>query len=92
MIKLKFKGKNLSKNQAKWLCENRFKECLEALHGYFKLENPKVKHWAGERGIMMLGDFAGEHLLTQNKGDFLEWEFSIGFESFGSVSDFLNID
>jgi hypothetical protein len=91
MINLEFKGRDLSKKQAKWLCENMFKEALSTINDYYNGGKPKLKHWQGERGIMMLSDFAGENLLHQYKDDFLDWDFSVSFEDFKSVSDFLNI-
>ena len=90
-MKLTFKGKDLSKNQARWLCENRFKEVLSVLDDYHNNGNPKTKHWSGERGVMMLSDFAGDRILTKFVGDFLDYEFSVGFDDFKSVGDFLNI-
>lgn len=91
MIKLQFKGKDLSKNQAKWLCENKFKEALTAFDDFYNKGKPKLKHWGEERGIMMLADFSAERLLSQYEGDFLENGFLVSFDSFKEVSDFLNI-
>lgn len=91
MINLEFKGRDLSKKQAKWLCENKFKEALTVFDDYYVKGSPKLKHWAGERGIMMLEDFANDHILTQYKDDFENWNFNVSFENFKSVSDFLNI-
>ncbi len=90
-VKLTFKGRDLSKNQAKWLCENKFKDALTAFDDYYSKGVPKLEHWSGERGIMMLEDFANKHILTQYKGDFENWDFNVSFDNFKSVGDFLNI-